>query len=78
MGEEVSMKKLAQKLKDSGVNISKVDLAKSIKYYEEGRKLERKRLSTTKKVPIDSLKKGKPDLTGFTTIFNPVEFPKAM
>ena len=60
MGEEVSMKKLAQKLKDSGVNISKVDLAKSIKYYEEGRKLERKRLSTTKKVPIDSLKRANP------------------
>ena len=46
-GGVVPMKKLAKKLKDSGVDISRIDLEKAIKYYEEGRKLEWKRLSTT-------------------------------
>ena len=46
-GGVVPMKKLAKKLQDSGVNISSIDLEKAIKYYEEGRKLEWKRLSTT-------------------------------
>ena len=41
------MKKLAKKLKDSGVDTSSIDLEKAIKYYEEGRKLEWKRLFTT-------------------------------
>ena len=43
----VPMKKLAKKLKVSGVDISSIDLEKAIKYYEEGKKLEWKRLSTT-------------------------------
>jgi len=43
----VPMKKLAKKLKEAGVDTSKIDLEKAIKYYEEGRKLEWKRLSTT-------------------------------
>ena len=38
--EGVPMKKLAKKLKDSGVDISSIDLEKAIKYYEEGKKLE--------------------------------------
>lgn len=46
-GGVVPMKKLAQKLQNSGVDISSIDLEKAIKYYEEGRKLEWKRLSTT-------------------------------
>ncbi len=46
-GGVVPMKKLAKKLQDSGVDISSIDLEKAIKYYEEGRKLEWKRLSTT-------------------------------
>jgi post-segregation antitoxin (ccd killing protein) len=41
------MKKLAEKLKDSGVDVSKINLDKAIKNYEGGRKLEWKRLSTT-------------------------------
>ena len=39
-GGVVSMRKLAKKLKDSGVGTSSIDLKKAIKYYEEGRKLE--------------------------------------
>ena len=46
-GGVVPMKKIAEKLKDSGVDVSKIDLEKAIKYYEDGRKLEWKRLSTT-------------------------------
>ena len=34
------MEKLAKKLKDSGVDISSIDLEKAIKYYEEGGALE--------------------------------------
>ncbi len=37
---------LARKLKEKGVDIATIDLDKAIEYYEEGRKLERKRLST--------------------------------
>jgi len=43
----VPMKEVAKKLKEAGVDTSKIDLEKAIKYYEEGRKLEWKRLSTT-------------------------------
>ncbi len=46
-GGVVSMRKLVKKLKDSGVDVSNIDLVKAVAYYEEGRKLERKRLSTT-------------------------------
>ncbi len=46
-GGMVSMKKLAMKIKNSGIDVSKIDLDKAIKFYEEGRKLEWKRLSTT-------------------------------
>lgn len=46
-GGAVPMKKLAKKLKDSGVDTSSIDLEKAIKYYEEGGKLAWKRLSTT-------------------------------
>ncbi len=43
----VPMKKLAKKLKDSGIEISNIDLETAIEFSEEGRKLEWKRLSTT-------------------------------
>ena len=43
----VPMKKIAKKLKNSGVDTSKIDLEKAIKYYEESKKLERERLSAT-------------------------------
>jgi len=43
----VSMKKIANKRKDSGVDISDNDVEKAIKYYAESNKLERERLSTT-------------------------------
>jgi len=43
----IPMKKLAKKMKDSGVDVANIDLDKAIKYYEEGQKLEWKRLSTT-------------------------------
>lgn len=46
-GGVVPMKKVSKALKESGVDTSKIDLEKAIKYYEEGRKLEWKRLSTT-------------------------------
>jgi hypothetical protein len=46
-GGVVPMRKLAKKLKDTGVDVSSIDLEKAIEYYEEGRKLEWKRLSTT-------------------------------
>jgi hypothetical protein len=46
-GGVMPMKKLAKKLKDSGVDTSKIDLDTAIKYYEEGRELEWTRLSTT-------------------------------
>ncbi len=40
-----SAEKLARKLKDKGLDVSTIDLDKAVEYYEEGRKLERKRLS---------------------------------
>jgi len=39
------MKEVAKKLKDSGVDVSKIPLEKAIEYYKESRKLERKRSS---------------------------------
>jgi metal-responsive CopG/Arc/MetJ family transcriptional regulator len=45
-GGVVPMKTLAKRMKEKGVDVSKIDLEKAIKYYEEGRKLGRKRLST--------------------------------
>ena len=44
-GGVVSAETLSQKLKEKGVDVSTIDLDKAIEYYEEGRKLERKRLS---------------------------------
>ena len=46
-GGLISMKKLAKKLRDSGVDTSNIELKKAIEFYEEGRKQEWKRLSTT-------------------------------
>jgi hypothetical protein len=43
----VSMKKLSKKMKDSGFDISNIDLDKAIQYYEKSQKIEEKRLSTT-------------------------------
>jgi hypothetical protein len=45
-GGVVPMKKLAKKMKEKGFDVSKIDLEKAIESYEEGRKLEWKRLST--------------------------------
>ena len=39
--------KLAAMLKDANLDVSCVDVDKAIEYYEKGRKLEWKRLSTT-------------------------------
>jgi metal-responsive CopG/Arc/MetJ family transcriptional regulator len=44
-GGVVPMKTLAKRMREKGVDVSKIDLEKAIKYYEEGRKLGRKRLS---------------------------------
>jgi len=41
----VSAETLSQKLKEKGADVSTINLDKAIEYYEEGRKLERKRLS---------------------------------
>jgi len=41
------MKEVAKKLREKGIDTSKIPLEEAIKYYEEGRKLEWKRLSTT-------------------------------
>ena len=46
-GGVVSSEKLVTMLKDLNLDISSVDLAKAIEFYEKGRKLEWKRLSTT-------------------------------
>ncbi|HMK95771.1 MAG TPA: hypothetical protein VK536_10285 [Candidatus Limnocylindrales bacterium] len=40
------MKEVANKMKGKGIDTSKIPLEKVVKYYEEGRKLEWKRLST--------------------------------
>jgi hypothetical protein len=45
-GGVIPMKTLAKRMKEKGVDASNIDLEKAIKYYEEGRKLGRKRLST--------------------------------
>jgi hypothetical protein len=41
------MKEVSKKMKEKGIDTSKIPLEKAIRYYEEGSKLERKRLSTT-------------------------------
>ena len=46
-GGVVSSEKLAAALKDSNLDISCINLEKAVEYYEKGRKLEWKRLSTT-------------------------------
>ena len=46
-GGVVSSEKLAAMLKDSNLDVSCVDLDKAVEFYEKGRKLEWKRLSTT-------------------------------
>jgi len=46
-GGIVSSEKLGAKLKDANLDVSCVDLNKAVEYYEKGRKLEWKRLSTT-------------------------------
>ena len=44
-GGVVSAEALSRKLKEKCIDVSTIDLDKAIEYYEEGRKLERKRLS---------------------------------
>ena len=46
-GGIVSSEKLSGMLKDSDLDVSCVDLEKAVEFYEKGRKLEWKRLSTT-------------------------------
>jgi hypothetical protein len=46
-GGIVSSEKLSEMLKDSDLDVSCVDLEKAVEFYEKGRKLEWKRLSTT-------------------------------
>ena len=46
-GGIVSSEKLVEMLKESNLDVSCVDLEKAVEYYEKGRKLEWKRLSTT-------------------------------
>jgi metal-responsive CopG/Arc/MetJ family transcriptional regulator len=46
-GGVVASEKLATMLKDSNLDVSCVGLEKAVEYYEKGRKLEWKRLSTT-------------------------------
>jgi hypothetical protein len=46
-GGVVPMKQLAKKLKATGIDTSKISLEQAIEFYEEGKKLEWKRLSTT-------------------------------
>jgi hypothetical protein len=46
-GGVLSSEKLTAMLKDSNLDVSCVNLDKAIEYYEKGRKLEWKRLSTT-------------------------------
>jgi predicted amidophosphoribosyltransferase len=45
-GGVVPMKTLAKRMKEKGFDPSEIDLEQAIKFYEEGRKLARKRLST--------------------------------
>jgi metal-responsive CopG/Arc/MetJ family transcriptional regulator len=46
-GGMVSSENLASMLKESDLDVSCVDVDKAVEYYEKGRKLEWKRLSTT-------------------------------
>jgi len=46
-GGVVSSEKLAAMLKDANLDVSCVNLDKAVEFYEKGRKLEWKRLSTT-------------------------------
>ncbi len=46
-GGVVSSEKLAAMLRDSNLDVSCVDLEKAVEYFEKGRKIEWKRLSTT-------------------------------
>ena len=46
-GGVVSSEKLAEMLKEADLDVSCVDLEKAVEFYEKGRKLEWKRLSTT-------------------------------
>jgi len=46
-GGVVPSEKLTAMLKDSNLDLAGVDLEKAVEYYEKGRKLEWKRLSTT-------------------------------
>lgn len=46
-GAVVPIKELANKLKESGIDTSKINLNQAIKYYEESRKKDWKRLSST-------------------------------
>ena len=46
-GGVVPSEKLAAMLKDANLDVSGVDLVQAVEHYERGRKLERKRLSTT-------------------------------
>ena len=43
----VPSEKLGAMLRDSNLDVASVDLEKALKYYDRGRKLEWKRLSTT-------------------------------
>lgn len=47
-GGVVSSEKLAAELKDSNLDLGCIDLKKAVTYYERGRKIEWKRLSTTR------------------------------
>jgi hypothetical protein len=47
-GGVVSSEKLAAELKDSNLDLDCIDLKKAVTYYERGRKIEWKRLSTTR------------------------------
>ena len=44
-GGVVSAETLSRRLKEKCIDVSTIDLDEAINYYEEGRKLERKRLS---------------------------------
>ena len=46
-GGIISSEKLSEMLKESDLDVSCVDLEKAVEFYEKGRKLEWKRLSTT-------------------------------
>ncbi len=76
-GGVVPMKTLAKRMKEKGVDVSKIDLEKAIKYYEEGRKARTEEIVYDTSQLIEFSKKGKFNLAGFTTILNVIEYPKA-